>query len=94
MGGGEACAGINNPQFQREPGRYAVETVSLGGRPVTTAGGLRIVPNRPLEAEEPVVVDGDLITAPARAPAQGRPPNESLQLTERAAKNQPHGVIR
>ena len=41
---GYAVAGINNPQFQREPGRYAIQTLSLGGRPITTAGGVRIEP--------------------------------------------------
>jgi putative intracellular protease/amidase len=50
---GYAIAGINNPRFQREPGRYAVRTVSLGGRPVTTIGGLRIQPDGPLETLAP-----------------------------------------
>ena len=50
---GYAIAGINNPQFQREPGRYCVRTVSLGGRGVTTIGGLRIVPDQSLESLRP-----------------------------------------
>lgn len=50
---GYAIAGINNPQWQREPGRYRVKTVSLGGRAVTTIGGLRITPDQSLESLRP-----------------------------------------
>jgi putative intracellular protease/amidase len=39
-----AVAGINNPEFQREPGRYKVATVGLTREPVTTIGGIRILP--------------------------------------------------
>ena len=39
-----AIAGINNPQFQREPGRYRVVTVGTSREPVTTTGGMRILP--------------------------------------------------
>ena len=38
-----AIAGINNPQFQRKPGRYRVVTVGLTTQPVTTMGGVRIL---------------------------------------------------
>src|ERR1044071_1353911 len=47
---GFAIAGINNPQFQREAGRYRVRTVSVGGKAVTTIGGLRIEPDAALES--------------------------------------------
>ncbi|MFL6549105.1 MAG: DJ-1/PfpI family protein [Povalibacter sp.] len=47
---GFAIAGINNPQFQREPGRYQVRTVSIAGKPVTTAGGVKIQPDAALES--------------------------------------------
>ncbi len=50
---GFAIAGINNAQFQRQPGRYRVRTASPGGRPVTTAGGLRIQPDVALEDVTP-----------------------------------------
>ena len=50
---GHAIAGINNPDSQRAPGRYTVRTVSAGGRPVTTAGGLRIQPDGALESLAP-----------------------------------------
>ena len=40
-----AIAGINNPRFQREPGRYRVTTVGPTTLPVTTMGGMRILPD-------------------------------------------------
>jgi len=42
---GYAVAGINNPQFQLNPGRYRVRTVSLQGASVLTVGGIRIEPD-------------------------------------------------
>jgi putative intracellular protease/amidase len=46
---GYAIAGINNPQFHREPGRLRVCTVALRSRFVTTIGGLRIQPDLTLD---------------------------------------------
>jgi putative intracellular protease/amidase len=40
-----AIAGINNPRFQREPGRFRVATVGTTANPVTTMGGVRILPD-------------------------------------------------
>jgi putative intracellular protease/amidase len=40
-----AVAGINNPQFQRHPGRYRVVTVGSTIHAVTTMGGMRILPD-------------------------------------------------
>ena len=48
-----AVAGIHNPQFQREPGRYQVATVAVENRPTITAGGLTVLPNMTLDALEP-----------------------------------------
>jgi len=48
-----AIAGINNPQFQREPGRYRVVTAGLTREPITTMGGLRIVPETTLSEVDP-----------------------------------------
>lgn len=42
---GYAVAGINNPQFQKNPGRYKVVTVGANMRAVTTIGGVRITPD-------------------------------------------------
>ncbi len=50
---GYAIAAINNPQFQRVPGRYAVKTVSPDGQAVTTIGGLRIQADLALDALSP-----------------------------------------
>src|SRR3954468_19483755 len=47
---GFAIAGINNPQFQREPARYQVRTASVGGKAVTTIGGVKIQPDAGLES--------------------------------------------
>ena len=52
MGAGYAVAGINNPAYQKQPGRYRVQTVGIGGK-VTTAGGITIVPDLSLEDLDP-----------------------------------------
>jgi len=50
---GFAIAGINNPMWQRAPGRYVVNTVSLDGAPITTVGGLRVQPDLALRELSP-----------------------------------------
>jgi putative intracellular protease/amidase len=40
-----AVAGINNPRFQKNPYRYRVVTVGTTRKPVTSMGGLRIIPD-------------------------------------------------
>jgi putative intracellular protease/amidase len=40
-----AIAGINNPRFQREPGRFRVITVGIATDDVITMGGVRIQPD-------------------------------------------------
>jgi putative intracellular protease/amidase len=42
---GYAIAGINNPEYQVHPGRYRVRTVGRDRSPVTTAGGVTILPD-------------------------------------------------
>jgi putative intracellular protease/amidase len=49
---GYAVAGINNPAYQTQPGRYRVQTVGTAGR-VMTAGGITIVPDLSLEELDP-----------------------------------------
>lgn len=44
-----AIAGINNPQFQKNPGCYSVRTVALRKAPVLTIGGICIKPDLMLE---------------------------------------------
>lgn len=48
-----AIAGINNPHFQREPGRFRVATVGLTRDPIVTIGGVRILPDLTLDAISP-----------------------------------------
>ena len=50
---GYAVAGINNPQLQREPGRYRVQTVSVHAASVRSVGGLRIEADLALERLAP-----------------------------------------
>lgn len=50
---GFAMAGINNPEMQREPGRYQVRTFSPDGQPVRSTGGLRVTPDMALADVRP-----------------------------------------
>jgi len=50
---GYAVAGINNPAFQLQPGRFRVSTVALEARPVTTVGGLMVLPHLTLDKLDP-----------------------------------------
>jgi len=50
---GFAIAGINNPMFAMQPGRYQVKTVGLSTQPVTTIGGMRILPDSTLDELQP-----------------------------------------
>ncbi|HVK21424.1 MAG TPA: DJ-1/PfpI family protein [Actinokineospora sp.] len=42
---GYLTAGFNNPAFQLEPGRFRVRTVGVTADPITTMGGLTVVPD-------------------------------------------------
>lgn len=48
-----AMAGINNPEMQREPGRYVIRTFSPDGKDVTSIGGLRVHPDMALADVRP-----------------------------------------
>ncbi|PYE21153.1 DJ-1/PfpI family protein [Williamsia limnetica] len=50
---GHAVAHINNPEYQTRPGRYRVRTVGPTTEPITTTGGLRIVPDIALPDLDP-----------------------------------------
>ncbi|MBE9079105.1 glutamine amidotransferase [Romeria aff. gracilis LEGE 07310] len=50
---GFAIAGINNPDFQKHPGRYGIQTVGLSADPVTTIGGMTILPDISIDELEP-----------------------------------------
>jgi putative intracellular protease/amidase len=44
-----AIAGINNPRFQRDPGRYQIATVASTPARITTMGGVRVQPDLALD---------------------------------------------
>src|SRR6185312_10666239 len=46
---GYAAAHIRSSSWQREPGRYSISTVGPTREPVTTMGGMRIMPGIALE---------------------------------------------
>jgi putative intracellular protease/amidase len=50
---GYAVAGINSPQFQRNPGSSRIRTVALGKKPVMTMGGIHIIPDISLDMLSP-----------------------------------------
>lgn len=49
-----AIAGINNPQFQKNPGSYRVQTVAHLKKLITTIGGVSIKPDLLLEEISPL----------------------------------------
>jgi putative intracellular protease/amidase len=50
---GYAVAGINQRAFQKNPERYRIETVAARSGPVTTMGGITILPDMTLSALSP-----------------------------------------
>ena len=48
-----AIAGINNPQFQKNPGTYRIRTVALRKTSVVSIGGIRIQPDLTLDELSP-----------------------------------------
>jgi putative intracellular protease/amidase len=48
-----AVAGIHQPQFQREPGRFQVKTVAAALAPVRSMGGVAVLPDLTLDALAP-----------------------------------------
>ena len=50
---GYATAGINNPQFQKDPGRYRIQSVAVNTELVQSVGGLRIQPDLALAEIDP-----------------------------------------
>ncbi|MCM6777348.1 glutamine amidotransferase [Nocardia sp. CDC159] len=50
---GHATAHINRPLWQREPGTWQVRTVGPSAAPVTSAGGMRVVPDVALDRLSP-----------------------------------------
>lgn len=50
---GHAVAHINQAAWQREPGRYSVKTVGLDLEPITTIGGVRMIPDMTIADLDP-----------------------------------------
>jgi putative intracellular protease/amidase len=50
---GYATAHINKPLWHKQPGRFAVATVGANRNPITTMGGMRIVPGTTLDEVRP-----------------------------------------
>lgn len=50
---GYAVAHVNDPQFQRNAGRYRVRTVARTADPVVTMGGVRILPDLTVDELDP-----------------------------------------
>jgi putative intracellular protease/amidase len=50
---GHTIGYINQPEYQTQPGRYRVRSVGLTREPVTTTGGLRLVPDMFLAEVKP-----------------------------------------
>jgi putative intracellular protease/amidase len=50
---GYAAAHINNPAFQKNPGAFRIRTVGLTNEPVTTAGGVRMLPDMTVDQLDP-----------------------------------------
>ena len=59
---GYATAHINDPNWQRDPGRYRTATVGLSRDQVTTAGGMRITPELTLDELDPA--DSSMLILP------------------------------
>ena len=77
---GYATAHLARPSWQRHPGRFTITTVGVGPDPITTMGGLRIVPDVTLDAVRPeessmlILAGGDTwaedVMAPFRSAAR------------------------
>jgi putative intracellular protease/amidase len=50
---GFAIANINNPGYQKDPGRYQVRTVGLSSDRITTIGGMTVLPDLALDQITP-----------------------------------------
>ncbi|MEE4023771.1 DJ-1/PfpI family protein [Gordonia sp. PKS22-38] len=50
---GYVAAGINNPEYQRDPGAFRIVTVGATAEPVRTIGGVTMVPDTVLDDVDP-----------------------------------------
>ncbi len=89
---GYLVAGINNPQFQKTPGRFKVKTVSLSERPIVTMGGLRVIPDLLLDKLKPSA--SDMLVLPGGTAWDKKKNKEAVQLAaDFLAKGTPVAAI-
>lgn len=84
---GAATAHINNGNWHREPGRYHIRTVGAGTEPVTTMGGMRILPDLALADLSPA--DSAMLILPG---ADGWDSGELDAFTDKAREFVTAGV--
>jgi putative intracellular protease/amidase len=71
---GFVTAGVNSPAWHRSPGQFRIRTVSASNEAITTAGGLRVLPDLTLDELGPadsamlILPGNDLFPTPAYAP--------------------------
>jgi len=79
---GFAIAGLNNPAFQAQPGRYRVATVGAGKAPIVTIGGVRILPD--LAIEELTLEDSAMLILPGGGGWDQGEHTQALDLAKRS----------
>jgi putative intracellular protease/amidase len=75
---GYLAAGINNPRFQKNPGKYRIRTVAVSEEPVTTMGGLRITPDQSIARLTPK--DSAMLVLPGGTAWDQRKNSEAADL--------------
>lgn len=88
---GYAIAGINNPQFQKNPGLYKVVTVGATMATVTTIGGVRIMPDVAIDSVLPA--DGAMLILPGGASWDEGKNGEATELAARLLSKVPVAAI-
>ncbi len=78
---GYATAWINNPQFQKRPGRYRVRTVGVHKKTITTMGGLCIQPD--LAIQDLCVQESAMLILPGGAAWDEGQNSEIIQTAAR-----------
>lgn len=75
---GYAVAGIQDPDYQLNPGRYQVRTVGPTANPVTTMGGIRILPDLALSDLRPE--DSAMLILPGASSWEGGAHGDAAEL--------------
>lgn len=82
-----ASACIHNPQFQSRPGRYQIRTAGRSLAPVTTMGGMRILPN--MTIDEVCPANSSMLILPGGTAWES---GGNLEALERALVFAHHGI--